>query len=73
MMSQLVNFIHCYDNLEECEKYIHSLNLQAIILCLNGGNKTLYTFCLQKTIDIMQDELTQVRANYVERELKQND
>jgi hypothetical protein len=61
-----VNFMHTYEDLEACRDYVKMFNLPAIVLCLFNGDRTLYTFCLQSSIDVMQEEMNKAKAVYVE-------
>ena len=61
-----INFMHTYENLEACRDYVKMFNLPAIIICLFNGDRTLYTFCLQSSIDVMQEEMNKAKAIYVE-------
>jgi hypothetical protein len=62
-----ISFMHTYENLQDCRNYIAMLDLPAIVLCLFNGDRTLYTYCLQSSVDAMQETLTRVRATHVEK------
>jgi hypothetical protein len=62
-----INFMHTFENLQDCREYIANVNLPAIVLCLFNGDRTLYTFCLQSSLDAMQETMTAMQATHVER------
>ena len=62
-----ISFMHTYENLQDCRNYIAMLNLPAIVICLFNGERTLYTYCMQSSIDAMQDVMTRVKLTHVEK------
>ena len=62
-----INFMHTFENLQDCRNYIAEVNLPAIVLSLFNGERTLYTFCLQSALDAMQETMTAMQATHVER------
>ena len=59
-----INFMHTYENLEACRDYVKMFNLPAIVICLFNGERTLYTFCLQSSIDAMQAEMNKATSKH---------
>jgi hypothetical protein len=41
-------------------------NLPAIVICLFNGERTLYTFCLQSSIDAMQKEMNKASSHHLD-------
>ena len=61
-----INFMHTYENLQECRDYVKMFNLPAIVICLFNGERTLYTFCLQSSIDAMQKEMDKASSHHLD-------
>ena len=61
-----INFMHTYEDLEACRNYVKMFNLPAIVICLFNGDRTLYTFCLQSSIDAMQAEMNKATSHHLD-------
>lgn len=56
-----ITFMHTYENLQDCRDYVSKIYEPAIVIALFNGERSLYSFALQSSIDAMQEEINKVR------------
>jgi len=57
-----VTFMHTFETIEDCRNHVSTILEPAIVVTLFNGERSLYTFAVQSSVDIMQEQINEVRA-----------